>query len=327
MIQEFFIYSWPPSIESLYFLIPTIFGAILSIVIVYNKHRTTLFRVLGSIAGLLYLILSGFGTLLTTQTMKAVGVNIVSNHEILNCILMSLVGAGLFLGVLSNFPSNIQIGGQFSEIKTLGDFIYNALDDYMDREIDRDGRKKLLDFLAKYDPKLVCYPLPNSDDGLSLINKFINFNSFLDKNAKDDLRFRIDGYVSKGDLLRAIFELTDSDKTNITLEELRNYLSINLDSYLKIRDEIHSLLAEYDPKILFYPSPESNDGRGLVSKFIDTNQYIGNEAKNNLKWVMDLSLERGDFVSAIFELIRPGTNITLEGLKNYISENYQMNNK
>ena len=184
----------------------------------YNRFGPDFTKALNSYSGIFYLILSASGALLFAQIMKALGVNLI-NSLLLNCVIIGLIGAGLFLGLLSRIAVNGQLDEQFANIRTLSDYIYNALNDSMNRKVDRVKRGEILKILADYDIKYLLNPIPNSKSTKGLVVQLIDINSYMTEEDKTNLYLKINKYSEEGNYALLFFELTDI-KTNITMNEL-----------------------------------------------------------------------------------------------------------
>jgi len=132
--------------------------------------------------------------------MLAVGTKII-NQDYLNCILMGLLGAGLFLGIISRISMPQSIDNPVpSELRTLSDYIYKALEDSIERHINESKQMEI----QKLINGLNSETLPNK------INDLINFVNDKDLNAdgKQELKIKCDKYYAIGDYNSMIRELT-----------------------------------------------------------------------------------------------------------------------
>jgi hypothetical protein len=205
-----------------YLLIASISGIIFSVIGLYNRFGPDFKRIISSYSGISYLILSAFGASLFTLSMKTVGVNMIKN-DYLDYILMSMIGAGLFLGIISKIAVHEQINDNLTKIKTLSDYIYDALNDSMKRKIDEDKGEEIRMLLTEYDVADLVRPLDGSSDGRGVLIQLVDTSSYLTEKDKNMLRLLINNYASQKNYAALLFELTKSE-TNITVKRLISFL-------------------------------------------------------------------------------------------------------
>lgn len=195
---------------------------ILSVIGLYNRFGPRLRTAILTWAGVGYLFLSIIGATLVTLIMDASGIKMIDDKN-LNYILLGLIGAGIFLGILSKIAVDGQGEGKLQEIKTLSDYIYEALNDSMTRKVDQETQYELDKLLEDYEMTDFLTPVPGAKDGRGIIIQLIDTSSYLAEEKKQELKVHIEEMASLGNYAAIFFELTKSE-TNITMKRLRNYI-------------------------------------------------------------------------------------------------------
>ena len=204
-------------INALYFIVPIIAGSSFAAIGLYNKFPTSHKVAYKCWSGMIYLVFSSLGALLFTQIMLAMGTKVM-NHAYLNCFIMGLLGAGLFLGIISriSIPQNID-NPVHSELITLSDYIYKALEDSIERYINESKQMEIQKLINEINSEI----LP------SKVNDLINFinEKELDSDGKQELKIRCDKYYAIGDYNSMIRELT----VYFSIQHISKYLSLHQD--------------------------------------------------------------------------------------------------
>lgn len=142
-------------INFLYILIPIISGSVLAGVGLYKKFPTDYKIVLNCWSGRFYLMLSSLGAWLFTSIMRSMGTSMIEDTY-LNSILMGLLGAGLFLGIISRITAKNYDEELGVQLKTLSDYIYDSLEDSIQRQVAQTKHIEIQGFIQLIDKEL-CY--------------------------------------------------------------------------------------------------------------------------------------------------------------------------
>jgi hypothetical protein len=220
------VYEFVPSqaqfIDLLYFLVPAISGLILAGVGLYKKFPTDYKIALDCLSGKSYLALSAFGAWLFTSLMRSMGVNIIENSY-LNCILMGLLGAGIFLGIISRFAAKNYDEDLGVQLKTLSDYIYESLEDSIKRQVAQTKQLQIQEFIDLVDKKKLQ---KNADTLINIIHS-------LDDKGKQELRVKFDKFYISGDFSSIVLELTNY----FNIPFLKQILITKIDSSEELSDK------------------------------------------------------------------------------------------
>ncbi|AFY68342.1 hypothetical protein Pse7367_0021 [Thalassoporum mexicanum PCC 7367] len=133
-------------IDILYLVLPIIFGALLSLIGIQKKYLATTKYILNLWQVWIYLALSAFGSLLVTSTLRYVGTTVIGHSE-LDCIFMSLIGAGSFIGIITQIPIPGSDNNDISkQLKTIRDFVYEFFDASIEQKVRQIIQTKLKSF-------------------------------------------------------------------------------------------------------------------------------------------------------------------------------------
>lgn len=197
-------------IARLNILIPLAAGALLASIGLAKKYPTAIRYVSRSLSAWAYVVLSAAGAVLVTALMRAMGTTIIQ-HGMLNCILEGLLGAALFLGIISRLSLPGASGDQLEPgLKTIKDYIYDFLDDSIARRIMQIVESRIKKFGKTVD----------KDQLLAEASRLIGGPDKLSAEQKKDLRIRFDEYASKGDYVPIIRILIKYYELDYILEEL-----------------------------------------------------------------------------------------------------------
>jgi hypothetical protein len=126
---------------------------------------------------------------------------------------MSFLSAGLFLGIISKISMPQGTGNPVSsELRTLSDYIYDALESAIRRHINESDQIEIQNLIGDIDPEI----LPNA------VYDLINYipKDELDDDGKQDMKIKCDRYYSIGDYNSMIRELAEY----VSIPHLKRYI-------------------------------------------------------------------------------------------------------
>jgi len=103
-------------------VVPLVSGAVLAAFSLAQKHFNAQRYIFAYWPAWVYLIFSSLGSLLMTKVMQTVGTRVLQD-DLLNAILQGMLGAAIFLGIVTKVPLAKSSDGDINEsIKTIRDF-------------------------------------------------------------------------------------------------------------------------------------------------------------------------------------------------------------
>lgn len=172
---------------------PVVTGASLAAIGLAKKYPTVVKYVYSYWVAWVYLIFSALGGLLVTLTMGAVGARVIQN-ELLNHVFQGLLGAGLFLGIISRVSisqSENEVGAQ---LKTIRDAIYEFLDDALARRVMQNVESRIKAFGKEIDSARL----------LSESTRLVGGITKLNAEQQLEQKVRFDDYASRGDYVSIV---------------------------------------------------------------------------------------------------------------------------
>jgi len=202
--------SEPKLIADLNFAIPLAAGALLALIGLAKKYPTSLRYVSMSWCAWAYIVVSAVGALLMSVLMRAMGTQIIQ-HGMLNCIFQGLIGAALFLGIISRVSlRSVATDEVDPAIRTIRDFIYEFLDETIARRVMQSVESQIKKFGKRVD----------RDSFLGEASRLIGGPDLLSAEQKQDLRIKFDEYASRGDYVQIVRVLITYYEVDYVMREL-----------------------------------------------------------------------------------------------------------
>lgn len=202
-------------ISVLYYVIPLTSGASLSAIGLAKKYPTVKRYVYTSWSAWLYILVSAAGALLITVTTRALGTRVIE-HETLNCIFQSLLGAGIFVGIITRWSipgdSKNEVGAQ---LITIRDYLYEFLDASIARRVMQEVESAIKDLGKNV----------GNDYLLKEATRLIGGPPQLTTEQKDKIRLKFDEYATVGDYSSIIRTLIVYYDVDYIIKELSTHSS------------------------------------------------------------------------------------------------------
>jgi len=205
--------AWLTAISTyLYVIAPLVSGAFFSFVGLARQYPTTLKYVFKAWwATIFYLLLSSGGALVVTLVMRKVGTQVV-DIVLLNDVLMGILGAGSFLGIISKVTISKSVDKELgSQLKTLRDYVYEFLEGKISRQVMQIVESKI---------RTVTQRPIDKDRFLKEANRLLG-GTKLSQDQKGKMRIQFDEWVHKeGDYGSVIRELIKDYEVDYVIREL-----------------------------------------------------------------------------------------------------------
>ena len=179
-------------------------GMLLTIVSLSQRFPSALTLLYKSVATWCLIFFSGAGSVLFTKIMEAIGTKVIEQPT-LNMILLGILGAGIFAGVVSR----VSISGPLQQdtvkhLQTIRDMAFAFLEDRISRKVLQLVEERIRNLTIDVDPDLI----------VEEASRLIGGPSELDADEKQCIRVHFDELATAGDyaeIVRVLLKHYDVD--------------------------------------------------------------------------------------------------------------------